>query len=114
MVFLNLVCEISDKMPPIEPAWFTAIFWSVAAAGAYLINRWLAVAPVLVGMFFGFVAISDLFDPFMRPAIFEEMGVWYILQCVLIFILPVVVVATAAMMKRWYQRERLSRKQSSE
>ncbi len=75
MVFSNLFCEISDKMPPIEPAWFTAIFWGVAASAAYLIKKSLAIAPVLVATFFGLVAISDLFDTFMRPLIFQEMGV---------------------------------------
>ena len=104
MAVLNLFCEVSDKIAPIESAWFAAIFWGVACAGTYVFNKRLALLPLLLGLAFVFVTIGDIFDPMLRSAMIQELGAGYVLQSEFLLFLPPVMVFSTAVIVKYYQR----------
>lgn len=74
----DAAAEVSDKIPPraLVLAWAFACLFVTAVAWSY--RRWVGLLATLLVALPTLAILSELFDPFVGPAIRNEQGVLYV------------------------------------
>jgi hypothetical protein len=83
-----MLAEIGDKVPTAGKLWAVAAFLSVAG---FVLCRWSRVAAIIVLPFaalWGTAVILELRDPYIGPAILEELGLGYVVQAYVTVFVP--------------------------
>jgi hypothetical protein len=71
--------EVADKEPSMAVLWAWALAFNVIALLLALVRRWLGLIVVPFTAFFAWAVHSELSDPFVGPAILEELGPGYVI-----------------------------------
>jgi hypothetical protein len=91
--FTPIFAEVSDKEPTMTLIWCFAAFVSMLGL---LLCRWRRRAALLalpVAAFWAFGITSEVRDPYVGPAILDELGRGYVTQAYLAALVPFVFVA---------------------
>jgi len=91
--FTPILAEVADKEPTIIAIWCIAVFLCV---GGFLLCRWRRAAGVIVlplAAVWAWGLFSEIRDPYVGPAILNELGRGYVAQAYLAALIPFVVVA---------------------
>jgi len=98
--FAYAVFEVMDKEPSLHA---TAILYGILAGLGYLLSRrrwwWGLLALPLVAAF-AWSDVSELYDPFVGPAIVREAGYAYVLGWHALIIAGFALPITSALLKR--------------
>ena len=85
-----MLAEVVDKEPTLLIIWFVAL---VLSAGSFALGRWrrwaalIALGPVVA---WAIALLSELRDPWVGPAILDELGRGYVVQSYVASFTPVV------------------------
>jgi len=98
MPYLWMVAEVMDKEPPLARVWLFAIGAAVVMFVLALIGKRSVVAVGPLSLLLAYATVSETWDPYVGPAIIEEAGHAYVVQCHLAAGLIVVGAITGAVM----------------
>ena len=91
--FTPMLAEVSDKEPTIAAIWCVAGFFCTAGL---LLCRWRRVAGLIVlplAAGWGWALSSELWDPYVGPAMLSELGRGYVFQAFIAILIPFAAVA---------------------
>jgi hypothetical protein len=76
-----ILAEVMDKEPTLAWIWTTFLVLALLGSALSLVNRWLALLVLPITCFFAWATLDELQDPFLGPAILDEAGRGYVVQC---------------------------------
>ena len=76
-ILLPLLAEVADKEPTITEIWCIAAFLSVIALVLGHLNRYFGLAVLPFATIFAMGLLDELHDPFVGPALVNELGQSY-------------------------------------
>jgi hypothetical protein len=82
-LFMNLLAtffEVMDKEPTLLDVW---LLFLILGVGGFLMSRyryWLLFVALPISLFFAWVHLGELHDPFVGPHIVREAGQSYVTQ----------------------------------
>jgi hypothetical protein len=85
--------EVGDKEFTIPTLWIVAV---VLCASGFLLSswrHWAGILPLLFSLVWCYLIVSELRDPYVGPAIRDELGISYVVQSYLSALLPLAFIA---------------------
>jgi hypothetical protein len=90
--FVSILAEVSDKEPTFTEIWFIAAFFGITS---FLLCRWRRFAGVIVlplAACWAWAMLLEIHDPYVGPAILDELGRGYVVQAYIASFLPFMLV----------------------
>ncbi len=85
-----IVAEVVDKEPTLAWLWTVAVILSVASFGLCRWRRWASFIALAATAIWITILLPELRDPFIGPAIPQELGRSYVIQTYVTAFLPLV------------------------
>jgi len=97
---LATIFEVMDKEPSLLAVWLLFLFLAV---GGFLLchyRYWLLLVTLPISLFFAWLYLSELRDPFVGPAIIREAGKGYVYQSYIAMALAIVLPSCAIIFRK--------------
>jgi hypothetical protein len=95
-----LLLEVMDKQPTLLAIWGAALLLGLLGFAAVRFRRWLVLPALALIAFLAWTQLGDLADPFVGPAIIQELGRGYLIQSCAAVALAVILSVVGLVPKR--------------
>ena len=86
-----VLAEVMDKEAPLSTLWIAAVVIGIGGAIVVQRWRWAMVLVMLFAILFAVAVLTEIYDPYIEPAIREEAGLSYVVQAHLTVVVTLVV-----------------------